>query len=52
MKNKIRKLLESKGYRLISAKFGVCGDWIVVCENGQEKVFPTLGHIRYWLQNK
>lgn len=50
MKKQIVKNLEKLGYTLISTRFGIYGDWLVVGPNGFEKYFSTLGSVKRFLE--
>jgi|688.fasta_scaffold45843_7 hypothetical protein len=45
----IEKKLEKLGCRLISTRFGIHGDWLVVTLDGEAIFFPTLGAVSRWI---
>jgi hypothetical protein len=49
MKKQIQKKLEKMGCRLVSTKFGIYGDWLVIGQDNSEKYFTTLGAVSRWL---
>jgi hypothetical protein len=49
MKKKIAKQLEKIGASLVSTRFGILGDWMVVTATGKEIFFPTLGDVGRWI---
>ena len=46
MKKNLQKRLLKFGMMLVSTRFGIYGDWVVVGSDGGQAVFPTLGHVR------
>ncbi len=52
MKKQIEKKLEKIGYRLVSTKFGIYGDWAVVDTKGNSFPFITLGSVRRWVDRQ
>lgn len=46
MKKNLQKRLLKFGMMLVSTRFGIHGDWVVVGPDGSQAVFPTLGHVR------
>ena len=46
MKKNLQKRLAKFGMVLISARFGIMGDWIVEASDGSQAVFTTLGSVR------
>lgn len=49
MKTKIKNLLRKMDCELISTRFGIHGDWLVISNDGSEKYFSTLGDILRWV---
>jgi hypothetical protein len=45
MKRKLTAMLESHGYRLVSTRFGIYGDWAVIDNSGNARYFTTLGRV-------
>jgi hypothetical protein len=45
MKYQIAAMLDSHGYRLVSTRFGIYGDWAVIDNSGNARYFTTLGRV-------
>ena len=50
MKKNLQKRLLKFGMMLVSTRFGVNGDWIVVCNDGSQSAFPTLSQVRHLVE--
>jgi hypothetical protein len=46
MKYKLSETLETHGYRLLSTRFGIYGDWAVLDPSGNVRYFSTLGRVK------
>jgi hypothetical protein len=45
MRYQLAAMLDAHGYRLVSTRFGIYGDWAVIDNSGNARYFTTLGRV-------